>query len=212
MQTVAIVDFSFGNLRSVQNALRSLAGPAVDIRIATEPSVIEQADRVVFPGQGAARHCMLALRRKGLADAVLGAARNRPFLGICMGMQVLMEYSEENDGVDCLGLFSGKVQAFATHVERGGGFKIPHMGWSRIEQRAHPLWEKIPDQSRVYFVHSYYAAPHDENAIAGRTDYVLPFASVIAKSQVFAMQSHPEKSGEHGLTLLRNFLHWDGRC
>lgn len=212
MQTVAIVDFSFGNLRSVHNALRSLAGPETDIRIATEPTDIEQADRIVFPGQGAARHCMLALRQKSLADAVLDAAQSRPFLGICMGMQVLMEYSEENDGVDCLGLFSGRVQAFAPHVERGSGFKIPHMGWSRIEQTPHPLWENIPDQSRFYFVHSYYTAPRDEEAIAGRTDYVLPFASVIAKDQVFAMQSHPEKSGEHGLTLLRNFLNWDGQC
>ena len=212
MQTVAIVDFSFGNLRSVHNALRNLAGPDVDIRIATEPSVIEQADRVVFPGQGAARHCMLALRQKGLADVVLSAARDRPFLGICMGMQVLMEYSEENDGVDCLGLFSGKVQAFTPHVERGSGFKIPHMGWSRIKQISHPLWENIPDQSRFYFVHSYYTTPRDEKTIAGRTDYVLPFASAIAKDRVFAMQSHPEKSGEYGLTLLRNFLHWDGQC
>lgn len=212
MQTVAIVDFSFGNLRSVRNALRGLAGPDVDVRTATEPSAIEQADRVVFPGQGAARHCMRALRRRGLADAVLGAARSRPFLGICMGMQVLMEYSEENDGVDCLGLFSGKVRPFAPHVEPGSGFKIPHMGWNRIEQTAHPLWENIPDRSRFYFVHSYYTAPRDDQAVAGRTDYVLPFASVIAKDQVFAMQSHPEKSGEHGLALLRNFLHWDGRC
>lgn len=212
MQTVAIVDFSFGNLRSVHNAVRSLSGPDVDIRIATEPTVIEQADRIIFPGQGAARQCMLSLRQKNLADAILNAAQERPFLGICMGMQVLMEYSEENDGIDCLGLFAGKVVPFAPHVEPGSGFKIPHMGWSRIEQTAHPLWENIPDQSRFYFVHSYYTAPRDDQAIAGRTDYVLPFASVIAKDRAFALQCHPEKSGEHGLTLLQNFLHWDGQC
>ena len=212
MQTVAIVDFSFGNLRSVHNALRSLAGPDIDVRIATEPAAIEQADRIVFPGQGAARHCMLALRQKSLVDVILDAARTRPFLGICMGMQVLMEYSEENNGIDCLGLFAGQVRAFAPHVERGSRFKIPHMGWNSIQQQAHPLWENIPDQSRFYFVHSYYTVPRDDRTIAGRTDYILPFASVIAKDKVFAMQNHPEKSGEHGLTLLRNFLHWDGQC
>ena len=212
MQTVAIVDFSFGNLRSVHNAFCSLAGPDIDVRIATEPAAIEQADRIVFPGQGAARHCMLALRQKGLVDVILDAARTRPFLGICMGMQVLMEYSEENNGIDCLGLFAGQVQAFAPHVERGSGFKIPHMGWNSIQQQAHPLWENIPDQSRFYFVHSYYTVPRDDRTIAGRTDYVFPFASVIAKDKVFAMQNHPEKSGKHGLTLLRNFLHWDGQC
>ncbi len=211
MQTVAIVDFSFGNIRSVHNALCRLAGPSTDVRVATEPSVIEQADRVVFPGQGAARHCMLALREKGLAEAVRNAARDRPFLGICMGMQILMEYSEENDGVDCLGMLAGGTRAFAPHVEKGEGFKIPHMGWNRIGQAPHPLWEDVPDHSYFYFVHSYYTAPRDQAAIVGRTDYVVRFASAVAKNRMFAMQSHPEKSGEHGLTLLRNFLHWDGR-
>ena len=212
MQTVAIVDFSFGNLRSVHNALRRLAGADADVRIAADAAAIAQADRVVFPGQGAARHCMEALRRKGLTEAVRDAARTRPFLGICMGMQVLMERSEENDGTDCLGLFDGRVQAFAPRLPDGHRCKIPHMGWNGIAQQAHPLWEGIPDQSRFYFVHSYYVAPNDAQTVAGQTEYGLPFASAIARDRIFAMQSHPEKSGAHGLALLRNFLHWDGQA
>ena len=211
MPTVAIVDFSFGNLRSVRNALHRMAPAGVDVHIATQAAEIEQADRIVFPGQGAAQHCMQELREKGLVKAIRDAAATRPFLGICMGMQVLMERSDENDGIDCLGLFDGRVAAFAPEIEDRRAFKIPHMGWNRIRQRPHPLWENIPDQSRFYFVHSYYTAPRDEMVVAGTTDHAIPFTSVIARDQVFAMQSHPEKSGEHGLALLRNFLHWDGQ-
>ena len=211
MRTVAIVDFSFGNLRSVYNALRRLAEPDVDVQIATESATIEQADRIVFPGQGAARRCMHSLRKKGLVDVILDVAKTRPFLGICMGMQVLMEHSEENDGTDCLGLFPGQVQGFSAQAGPGSRLRVPHMGWNSIVQAPHPLWENIPDQSRFYFAHSYYATPGDEQTIVGRTDYVLPFASAISKDKVFAMQSHPEKSGQCGLTLLRNFLHWDGQ-
>ena len=211
MQTVAIVDFNFGNLRSVHNALRKLAGPDLDIRIATEPRMIEDADRVVFPGQGAARHCMQSLQSKNLLSAVEDAARNRPFLGICMGMQVLMERSEENDGVDGLGLFAGDVRAFAAHAEGSKSLKIPHMGWNGISQRSHPLWDGIPDGSRFYFVHSYYTAPEDEGLMVGQTDYAVSFTSAIARGPAFAIQAHPEKSGEQGLRLLRNFLNWNGQ-
>ena len=211
MSTVAIVDFSFGNLRSVHNALCRMAPADMDIRITAQAAEIEQAERVVFPGQGAAQHCMQALRAKGLVDVIRNAAATRPFLGICMGMQVLMQHSDENDGIDCLGLFAGQVAAFTAAIKDRRTFKIPHMGWNRIRQQPHPLWENIPDHSRFYFVHSYYTAPRDEQVVAGTTDHAIPFASVIARDQVFAMQSHPEKSGAHGLALLRNFLHWDGQ-
>ncbi len=211
MQTVAIVDFNFGNLRSVHNALHSLASPELDIRIATEPQMVEDADRVVFPGQGAARHCMQSLRDKNLLGAVADAARERPFLGICMGMQVLMERSEENDGVDGLGLFAGEVRAFAPHVQDDASVKIPHMGWNGIRQRPHPLWEGIPDGSRFYFVHSYYTAPKDDDITIGQSDYAVPFTAALARGPAFAIQAHPEKSGQHGLRLMRNFLNWDGQ-
>jgi len=211
MASVAIVDFRFGNLRSVHNALRRLAAPGDEVRITAEPAAIAQADRVVFPGQGAARACMRALREKGLATAVLEAARSRPFLGICMGLQVLLERSEENGGVDCLGLVAGSVRPFAAHRDRPAALKIPHMGWNRIRQAPHPLWEGVPDGSRFYFVHSYYAAPDDPAAVAGRAEYAAPFAAALARGPMFAMQCHPEKSGAHGLAVLRNFLRWDGR-
>ncbi len=212
MQTIAIVDFSFGNLRSVHNALLGMVGPRTRIVIADRPEQILEADRVIFPGQGAARHCMLGLRRKNLIDAILQVAQDRPFLGICMGMQVLMEHSEENGGTLGLELIHGTVQPFARVLLRSDGLKIPHMGWNTIhQQQPHPLWENIPDQSRFYFVHSYYVEPDYAETVAGHTLYPAPFASAIAQDFIFAMQCHPEKSGQPGLTLLRNFLRWDGQ-
>ena len=211
MQTVAIVDFSFGNLRSVFNALTRLAGSRFKIKIATRSEEINAADRVVFPGQGAARHCMQSLQTKELVGTILEAARERPFLGICMGMHVLMEHSEENDGINCLGLVSGQVQPFQKHVTPHDGVKIPHMGWSRIHQTTHPLWAGIPDHSRFYFVHSYYVAPKEKTAVVGRTDYAIEFASAIAQGPAFALQCHPEKSSTHGLRFLENFLSWNGQ-
>jgi len=212
MQTVAIVDFNFGNLRSVHNALRTLAGSKFDIRIASDAQLVEEADRVVFPGQGAARQCMRSLGEKNLLEAIAHAAQTRPFLGICMGMQVLMEHSEENAGVDGLGLFSGTVRPFASTSPADQRLKIPHMGWNGIAQHLHPLWHGIPDESRFYFVHSYYVAPEDTDRVVGQTLYGLPFAAAIAQGPAFAIQAHLEKSGRHGLQLLRNFLDWDGHA
>ena len=213
MTSVAIVDFRFGNLRSVCNALRRIAGGEAEVRIATDARDVECAERVVFPGQGAARACMRELASRRLADAVRAAARERPFLGICMGLQVLMERSEENGGTDCLGLVAGAVRAFPAPGARPRADKVPHMGWNRIRQRPHPLWRGIPDESRFYFAHSYYTQPQDADSIAGATDHAgVAFASAVAAGPMFAMQSHPEKSGAHGWTLLRNFLRWSGEA
>ena len=211
MSSVAIVDFRFGNLRSVSNALHWLCGDDAEVYVTDEAAGVDRAERVVFPGQGAARACMQELQRKDLAGAVLRAAREKPFLGICMGMQVLMERSDENDGVDCLGLVAGDVRLFPGRDERPRECKVPHMGWNGIRQHPHPLWQDIPDDSHFYFAHSYRASPGEDPAIAGTTEYAgIRFASAIASGPMFAMQSHPEKSGAHGQTLLRNFLRWDG--
>ena len=213
MAAVAVVDFRFGNLRSVCNALRGLATDGAEVRIAADAAAVDRAERVVFPGQGAAGACMRELRDKRLACAVRAAARERPFLGICMGLQVLLERSEENGGTDCLGLIAGAVRAFPDRAQRPPGCKVPHMGWNRIRQTPHPLWRDIPDGGHFYFAHSYYAQPEDAGAVAGSTDHAgVAFAAAIAQGPMFAMQSHPEKSGAHGRTLLRNFLHWNGEA
>jgi glutamine amidotransferase len=154
---------------------------------------------------------MRAISAHHLNQAVLDATRNRPFLGICMGLQVLMEFSEENGGTDLLGLYPGKVRHFPeSRDEDGRRRKIPHMGWNQVKQsREHPLWQGIPDRSRFYFVHSYYVDPTDSELVAGSTDYGLPFASAVARENLFATQFHPEKSADMGLQLLQNFVNWD---
>ena len=210
-QKIAVIDYGMGNLRSVSKAIEHVAENA-EVRTTDDPGYIAAADRVVFPGQGAARDCMLAIGEHHLNRAVLDAAENKPFLGICMGLQVLLHHSEENDGTDLLGMFDGEVKRFDGLAQGDNGLplKIPHMGWSRVRHvQEHALWAEIPDDSRFYFVHSYRVVPEDVSAIAATTDYGVRFASAIAQDNVFATQFHPEKSADMGLRLLRNFVHWN---
>jgi glutamine amidotransferase len=211
MSSVVVVDYGMGNLRSVAKAIEHVAPDGTTVRVSGCPSELAAADRIVFPGQGAARDCMLELNQRGLHDALLEAARSKPFLGICMGMQVLMTHSAENEGIACLDMFPGDVRFFGhdLHDAAGERLKIPHMGWNRVQQtRPHPLWDGIADGERFYFVHSFYVAPAEDDLVLATTDYGLNFASAIARDNVVAVQFHPEKSAEAGLQLLRNFLHW----
>ena len=211
---VAVVDYGMGNLRSVSKALEHVVSDNQKVIVSSNTDEIANADRIVFPGQGAARDCMKQLKDLKLDEVVLQAASEKPFLGICMGMQVLMAHSEENKGVACMNLYAGEVRAFADEALKSQmqGLKIPHMGWNKVAQRqAHPLWQDIPNNNRFYFVHSYYVAPEDEMLIAGTTDYGIDFVSVIARDNVFAAQFHPEKSAHDGLQLLKNFCRWNGQ-
>ena len=215
MQTVAVIDYGMGNLRSVVNALQFVGDGQVEVRLTSDPQQVLSADRVVFPGQGAAGDCMRAIDEYGLREAILEAARQRPFLGICMGLQVLVESSEENQGTECLGLLRGRVRYFGDgHRDQSGvKLKVPHMGWNRVTQtQAHPLWHSIADGSRFYFVHSYYVEVDENELVAGETDYGVRFTSAIARDNLFALQCHPEKSADAGLQLLRNFVGWDGQA
>lgn len=210
MQNIAIIDYNMGNLHSVERAVAHAAGTNANVVISADPDVIVKADRVVFPGQGAARDCMRELETRGMAEVVREVIRTKPFLGICMGMQVLMQHSEENGGIECLGLYDGTVRYFGTvHQEIGVRLKIPQMGWNQIWQQVeHPLWKGIADGSRFYFVHSYYVEPVTPDLIAGATEYGISYASALAKDNVFAIQAHPEKSADDGLKLLENFVNW----
>lgn len=209
-QKIAVIDYGMGNLRSVSKAVEHVAGDA-EVRVTDDPKYIAKADRVVFPGQGAARDCMAAIGDHQLNQAVLDAAKRKPFLGICMGMQVLMSFSEENGGTDLLDLFLGKVKRFDGTAQGDNGLplKIPHMGWSPVKQvQDHPIWQSIEDDSRFYFVHSYRVVPEDISIVAATTDYGVRFTSAIARDNLFATQFHPEKSADVGLQLLKNFVNW----
>ncbi len=210
VQKIAVIDYGMGNLRSVSKAVEYVADGA-EVQVSSDPRYIGEADRVVFPGQGAARDCMLAISDHHLNQAVLSAAANKPFLGICMGMQVLLRRSEENGGTELLGLFDGEVRRFDNLPlgDNGLPLKIPHMGWSQVRQeQEHPLWNGIDDSSRFYFVHSYRVMPEDASLVAATTDYGVRFTCAIARDNVFATQFHPEKSADAGLQLLRNFVNW----
>lgn len=208
---IVVVDYGMGNLRSVAKALAHVA-PQERVVVSSEANVIRAADRVVLPGQSAMPDCMRMLDASGLTEAVLDAAASRPFLGICLGLQMLFERSAEGPTA-CLGLLRGDVVRFdeARMVVAGERAKVPHMGWNRVRQRrAHPLWAGIDDDSRFYFAHSYYPAPADPAIIAGETDYPSAFTCAIAKDNIFATQFHPEKSHHSGLRLLANFVAWNG--
>jgi glutamine amidotransferase len=214
MQRIAVVDYGMGNLHSVGKALARVA-PAAEILVSSDATVIADADRVVFPGVGAIRDCIGELERRGLAAAVRDAAASaRPMLAICVGLQALMDTSEENGGVSCLGVLRGSVRHFGAHLEDDDGnvLKVPHMGWNRVRQQAHPLWAGIADDSRFYFVHSYYVDPAERRAVVGICEYGRVFAAALARGALFAVQFHPEKSHTEGLRLLANFCRWDGRC
>ena len=209
MSDIAIIDYGMGNLRSVQQAVAHISGQLP--MVTSDPDKIRHAQRIIFPGQGAARDCMKAIRENGINDLIIELVQQKPFLGICMGLQVLMDFSEENNGVEELGIFSGTVKRFQNNQVDSGGqkLKIPHMGWNQVRQvQPHFLWRNIPDDSRFYFVHSYYIVPVDTSSVVGTTQHGLEFASVLAKENVFATQFHPEKSQEAGLQLLKNFIEW----
>lgn len=212
MSSVAVIDYGMGNLHSIVKALQH-AGPDADIISTSNKNAILNANRVVFPGVGAIRDCMNALNQSGLSAVIQEVARSKPLLGICLGMQALLTESEENGGIQGLNVFSGRVVRFPDSLkdENGQALKIPHMGWNRVHQIPHPLWHKIPQDSRFYFVHSYYAQPKDNSVVAATTEYPYPFACAISEENVFAVQFHPEKSQAAGLQLLRNFLLWDGQ-
>jgi glutamine amidotransferase len=211
-QRIAVIDYGMGNLRSVSKAVEHVAGRGAEVRVTDDPEWILGADRVVFPGQGAARDCMRAIGEHHLNQAILEAARRKPFLGICMGLQVLVDFSDENDGTELLGLLAGRVVRFENDMRGSDGLplKIPHMGWNGvIPERSHPLWSGIEPGARFYFVHSYYVVPEDAGLIAATTDYGIGFASAAARDNLFAVQFHPEKSADSGLRLLENFVHWE---
>jgi imidazole glycerol-phosphate synthase subunit HisH len=211
MPTVAVVDYGMGNLRSVSQAVKHVAaGSGVDVIVTHKAKEVMAADRVVLPGQGAIRDCMRELAASGMKEAVLHAAANKPLLGVCVGMQMLLQHSEEQD-TPGLGLIPGRVRRFelAGRLQADGSrFKVPQMGWNRVFQQPHALWQGIPDQSWFYFVHSFYAAPSQPEHSVGESDYGGRFTCAVARDNIFATQFHPEKSADQGLALYRNFLHW----
>ncbi|MDI6745981.1 MAG: imidazole glycerol phosphate synthase subunit HisH [Rhodocyclaceae bacterium] len=210
MKTVAIVDYGMGNLRSVAKAVEHVA-PDHQVVVTADPAALSAADRVIVPGQGAMPDCMRELRARGLDAAVKLAAATKPFLGICIGLQMLFDHSDEGD-VAGLGVFPGQVRHFpeeAMHDEAGVRLKVPHMGWNEVHQAiSHPLWSGVADGARFYFVHSYYVEPTANDVIAGSTLYGIPFTSAVARANIFAVQFHPEKSAAAGLRLLGNFMRW----
>ncbi|MEO7399841.1 MAG: imidazole glycerol phosphate synthase subunit HisH [Polaromonas sp.] len=217
LKTVVVVDYGSGNLRSVSQAVQHVAeGSGYDVVVSARAQDVMDAERIVLPGQGAMPDCMRALAESGLQDAVLHAAAHKPLFGVCVGMQMLLDHSQEGvDGLATpgLGLIHGDVVKFelAGRLQPDGSrYKVPQMGWNQVCQTApaHPLWEGVPDEAYFYFVHSFYARPSDARHIAGQADYGGLFAAAIARDNIFATQFHPEKSAEHGLALYRNFLNW----
>lgn len=213
MKTVAIIDYRMGNLHSARKAVEHVA-PDTRVLVTGNAEQIREADRVILPGVGAIRDCMAEIRRLGVDTLVREVSRDRPFLGICVGMQALMSRSEENGGVDCINLLPSEVRFFGeTLTENGTRLKVPHMGWNQVYQTVgHPLWHGIPDGDRFYFVHSYYAEAEGNPDIAGRTHYGVDLAAAVARGNIFAVQFHPEKSAGAGLQLLKNFTDWNGTC
>ncbi|MGH8729042.1 MAG: imidazole glycerol phosphate synthase subunit HisH [Burkholderiales bacterium] len=212
MTDIAVVDYGMGNLRSVAKALEHVA-PDTRIAVTDDPRVVMRAQRVVFPGQGAMPDCMRELDRRGLREALIVAARTKPFLGLCIGLQMLFEYSEEGD-TPGLGIFKGKVVRFApVRDDCSNKLKVPHMGWNEVRQTvSHPLFSGIAQDARFYFVHSYYVRPEDAAITVATSNYPTPFTCAIARGQVFAVQFHPEKSQSAGLMLLKNFVHWQTKA
>lgn len=210
---IAVVDYGMGNLRSVAKALVHVA-PDLDIVVSADPAVIRSADRVVLPGQSAMPDCMRCLDASGLREVVVEAAATRPFLGICLGLQMLFDFTEEGP-TQGLGVLRGRVIRFrdeAMQQPDGSRLKIPHMGWSPVRQaRVHPLWSGIDDGTRFYFAHSFHPVPEDPGVIAGTAAYPAAFTCAIARANIFATQFHPEKSHTAGLRLLANFVAWNGR-
>ncbi|MDM8557546.1 imidazole glycerol phosphate synthase subunit HisH [Candidatus Parabeggiatoa sp. HSG14] len=212
MKTVTIIDYGMSNLRSVSKAVEQVAEKNWQVLVSDNAKVILRADKVIFPGQGAIGNCMTLLNQTGIADVIRQTLENKPFLGICLGLQTLLTTSEENGGVAGFDWATGTVRRFVNPLidsDTGEHLKIPHMGWNQVHNNHHPLWTGIPENSRFYFVHSFYVDPKDSGIIAGTTSYGgIDFTSAIAQNNVFAVQFHPEKSQHVGLTLLKNFLDW----
>jgi len=212
----AVIDYGMGNLHSASKALEHVS-QNTQVLVTSDPELILKADHVVLPGVGAMRDCMAEIKRLGVDQVVAEVAKTKPLLGICVGMQALLDHSEENGGVDCLGHFAGNVKFFGDNLvetqgtQTGEKLKVPHMGWNMVDQVAHPMWNKIEDQSRFYFVHSYYVEATNAAQIKGRGHYGKDFVAAIGQDNVFAVQFHPEKSHTAGLQLLQNFLEWDGQ-
>lgn len=213
-QTVAVIDYGMGNLHSVKSALEHVA-PEQQVVVTADPAVVAAADRVIFPGVGAIRDCMAEIKRLGF-DKLLReqVATGKPVLGICVGMQALMDHSEENSGVDCIGILPGQVKFFGEHHKdaEGSALKVPHMGWNQVHHNSHPLWADIPQNARFYFVHSFYIRAGEPGLVAATCDYGVEFHAALTRGNLFAVQFHPEKSHTAGLQLLKNFLQWDGNA
>lgn len=216
-KTVAVVDYGMGNLRSVSQAMQAAAvGSGYQVSITSKPDEVRKAERVVLPGQGAMPDCMRELLESGLKEAVLEAAQCKPLFGVCVGMQMLLDHSAEGN-TPGLGLIHGEVLKFELKGQLqpdGSRYKVPQMGWNQVWRNnhgaaPHPVWGEVPDGSYFYFVHSFYAQPSDARHSVGETDYGKRFSSAIARDNIFATQFHPEKSSDHGLSLYRNFLHWN---
>jgi len=216
MIDIAVVDYGMGNLRSVAKALEHVA-PGKTVIVTSDPAEIHDAERVVFPGQGAMPDCMRELESRGLREAIISAAGTKPFLGVCIGLQLLFEHSEEGDATG-LGILKGKVRRFARDMQddQGRKLKVPHMGWNQVYRddaeagRMHPMWRDIANGERFYYVHSYYIDPEDKSLASGYSNYPARFTSCIARDNIFAVQFHPEKSQHAGLQLLSNFVQWNG--
>ncbi len=216
MTHIAVIDYGMGNLHSVAKALEHASIQSnqknIKVSVCNDAHTIHAADKVLLPGVGAMRDCMGEMQRLELIDLIKEAALNKPFLGICIGMQALLTKSQENGGVDCLDIIPGTVEHFdfATHASESH-LKIPHMGWNQVIQKnEHALWKKIPQNQRFYFVHSYYAQASNQSTIAAATDYGINFTSALAFENIFAVQFHPEKSADAGLQLFSNFIDWNG--
>ena len=211
MTTIAVIDYGMGNLRSVSKALEHVA-PQARVQVTSDPAAVAAADRVVFPGQGAMPDCMREMEARGLRPAVLAAAQAKPFLGICIGLQMLFDSSDEG-GVRGLAVLPGRVRRFPREAMRdaeGRRLKVPHMGWNQVrQQNAHALWSGIENDTRFYFVHSYYAQVEEQQMVSGVSEYGLPFTCAVARDNIFAVQFHPEKSHIAGLRLLSNFVDWN---
>lgn len=212
MAAIGVIDYGMGNLHSLAKALERSAG-SMRVEVTYDPDKLAKCERLVLPGVGGVRACMAELQRLELDSFVREQAVTKPLLGICLGMQVLLDWSEENDGVDALGLIPGKVVRFPDPPAPKLGearLKVPHMGWNQVHQtQPHPLWNGIPDGSWFYFVHSYHAQPADEAHVLGKAVYTHPFAAAVGRDNIAAFQFHPEKSQKAGMMLLNNFIQWE---
>ena len=204
LKKIVIVDYGMGNISSVYNALEFISPSNTKIYVSSERSEIKSADKIIFPGQGAAKSSIKSLKKFNIIDDIKESATKKPFLGICLGMQVLMDVTEENEGTQWLGLVEGGVKKFKVSDTN---FKVPHMGWNKINQKGnHEIWNEIPDNSYFYFVHSYFVVPEEKNIQIGLTSYDKDFCSVLTKKNIVAIQGHPEKSGQVGIQFLKNFI------